>query len=151
MRPEEKLFSLLKEKNLTMSCAESISGGLISKRMTDISGVSACFCGGAVTYTNDVKMRVLGVDAAIIEQYSEVSFECAKAMAENVKELYRSDVSVSTTGYAGPTGKKIGLVYIGICANGKTDAYEFNFSGDREEIRRLVADSAIRLLIDALM
>ena len=101
----------------TAATAESCTGGLIAKLLTDIPGSSAVFCGACVTYTNAVKERLLGVSPATIERETEVSRACAEEMAAGVRRAVGSDVSVSTTGYAGPGGgterDPVGTVYIG--------------------------------------
>lgn len=108
----------LSERGWTVSAAESCTGGLIAKLMTDIPGSSAVFAGGCVSYTNDVKMRVLGVPRAIIERDTEVSPSCAMAMADGARRLFKTDLAVSATGFAGPAGgtprDPVGTVYIGL-------------------------------------
>ena len=108
----------LKNKQSTLATAESCTGGLIAKSVTDIAGSSAVLAGGMVTYTNRIKIDVLGVDADIIAEHSEVSHACAEAMAKRAKEVFGTDYALSATGYAGPGGgtekDPTGTVYIGI-------------------------------------
>jgi len=115
---DEKIAKLLRESGLTLSVAESCSGGLIAKRITDIPGSSAYFLLGAVTYSNDSKELVLGVPAGLIEKYGAVSSEVALAMAEGVRKISGSDLAIATTGIAGPDGgspeKPVGTVFIAI-------------------------------------
>ena len=117
-RISAEVVKTLKEKQDTLSTAESCTGGLIAKRITDIAGSSAVVAGGMVTYTNRIKIDVLGVDADIIAEHTEVSHACAKAMAERAKALFGTDYALSATGYAGPGGgteqDPTGTVYIGI-------------------------------------
>ncbi len=114
----QKTLQLLAARGATLSTAESCTGGLIAKAMTDLPGSSAVFSGACVTYTNAVKLELLGVDPAIIERHTEVSAECAAAMAAGVRERLGTTYALSTTGYAGPTGgtarDPIGTVYIGL-------------------------------------
>ena len=91
-------------RGITLATAESCTGGLIAKLVTDIPGSSSVLLGGCVTYTNEVKIKLLGVDPAIIDRDTEVSHTCAKAMAQGARALMGSDIAVSTTGYAGPGG-----------------------------------------------
>lgn len=116
---EEVVARLLIEKHLTIACAESCSGGLLANRLTDISGSSAYLKESYVTYSNEAKIKLLGVSMATIEKYGAVSAECAKEMAYGVRKQSNADIGVSITGIAGPTGatplKPLGLVYIGYC------------------------------------
>lgn len=120
---EEAVAKLLMEKKQTVAFAESCTGGLCAKRLTDIPGTSEIFHCGVVSYSNDIKMKVLGVKTETIEQYTEVSLECAKEMAEGVRLLADADYGVSITGYAGPGDDgEVGLIYIGISDKNETRA-----------------------------
>ena len=99
-----QVISIGKTSKLTVSGAESCTGGLIAKLLTDIPGSSSVFCGACVTYTNDIKMKLLGVAPAVIDTHTEVSFACAEAMAEGARRAMQTDIAYSTTGYAGPGG-----------------------------------------------
>ena len=118
MKPEEELGKILTENKLTISTAESCTGGLISSKLTDISGSSEYVKLNFVTYANEVKHSVLGVDWEILNTYGAVSEQCAYAMAEGLNKITNCDVALCTTGIAGPTGgtkeKPVGLVYISI-------------------------------------
>lgn len=118
----------LLEKNITISCAESCTGGLFAGRLTDISGISKVFERGIVTYSNRAKMEELGVKAETLDKYGAVSEETAAEMAEGLKKKTGSDLCVSVTGIAGPGGgsaeKPVGLAYIGICYNGETKVFK---------------------------
>lgn len=115
---EEVTVELLKEKNLTLATAESCTAGLISKRITDISGASAVYCGSVVSYSNDVKMNVLGVREESLKKYGAVSEAVAAEMALGALKLLGTDLAVSITGIAGPlsdnTDKEVGLIYIAV-------------------------------------
>ncbi len=146
------LVALLLKKELTMSAAESCTGGLIGKMMTDFSGSSTYFKGSAVTYWNEAKERVLGVKAETLDKYTAVSRETAKEMAEGSRALYRSDVAVSTTGYAGPgkgeRGEPAGLVYIAVAGAQGTEVHEEHFLGARQSVRYAAAEKAMYYVME---
>ena len=148
---DEKVAKLLRDSGLTLSVAESCSGGLIAKRITDIPGSSAYFLFGAVTYSNSSKERVLGVPAELIERHGAVSSEVAMAMAAGVRRLSGSDLAIATTGIAGPDGgtseKPVGTVYIAIDSSDCCEAYLSHFEGDRTMVREATAEEALRLLL----
>ena len=145
----------LKEKSATVATAESCTGGLIAKSITDIAGSSAVLAGGMVTYTNRIKTDVLGVDAAIIEQHTEVSHACAKAMAERAKAMFGTDYALSATGYAGPGGgtekDPTGTVYIGIATptGARTERICVE-NATRTQVRNTVAHYALQMLMDEM-
>lgn len=122
---ERALVDALAERGMTLAVAESCTGGLIAKRITDVSGASRVFVGGGVTYTNDMKMKLLGVPGARIEEHTEVSRQVAAAMARGAREAFGTDIAIATTGFAGPDGgterDPVGTVYVGIAtAKGET-------------------------------
>ncbi|MBR2820506.1 MAG: CinA family protein [Clostridiales bacterium] len=135
------LVEAFKKAGLTVGFAESLTGGLISASVVNIPGASAVLKGSVVSYTNEIKENVLGVPSQIIDEHTEVSEECAKAMAEGAKRLLNCDVAVSVTGIAGPTGdlpgKPVGTVYMGYCYSNEhiSGAIRLNFNGDRDTIR----------------
>ena len=142
---EEAVAKLLMERKQTVAFAESCTGGLCAKRLTDIPGTSEIFHCGVVSYSNDIKMKVLGVKAETIEKYTEVSAECAKEMAEGVRLLSDADYGVSITGYAGPgDDEEVGLIYIGISDKNETRAVKL-LTGHKgascRDYNRLVASS----------
>ncbi len=147
----EYLVNLLKENDLHIASAESLTGGLFTKTITDISGSSAVLNGGIVSYTNEVKMNVLGVTKEIIDEYTEVSAECAAQMAQGAARLFKSEIAVSFTGYAGPTGgtekNPVGTAYIGIFFKGKTEVFGNIYSGDRNSVRSQCVQKAIEEII----
>lgn len=151
-----RLVSTLKEKGLTISCAESCTGGLIAKYITDISGASSVFYGGVVSYVNQVKINVLGVSPSTIEKYTEVSLQCAKEMAEGVQKKLSSDIGISTTGFAGPGGgtdeNPVGTVYVGIAIGNSCESIRLDLGSSlsREEIRNKACYSLITLLLEKI-
>ena len=145
----------LKKKQVTLSTAESCTGGLIAKSITDVAGSSAVLAGGMVTYTNRIKTDVLGVDASIIQEYTEVSHACAKAMAERAKAVFGTDYALSATGYAGPGGgtekDPTGTVYIGIATpNGTRSERVCVENATRTQVRNTVAHYALQMLLNEI-
>lgn len=143
----------LKEKQVTVSTAESCTGGLIAKSITDVAGSSAVLAGGMVTYTNRIKTDVLGVDEDIIKEHTEVSHACAKAMAERAREMFGTDYALSATGYAGPGGgtekDPTGTVYIGIATpTGVRSERICVENATRTQVRNAVAYHALKMLLD---
>ncbi len=152
MNTEFELVKLLTEKNATLGTAESCTGGLIGARITSVSGASAVYKFGAITYSNEAKHCILGVSTEILNEHGAVSAECAKAMAEGIRRVLNADIGVSVTGNAGPTaseGKEVGLVYIGVSSKNYSVVLKNNFIGDRESIRAQAADKAFELALIA--
>ena len=135
----------------TLSCAESCTGGLIAKKITDVSGASAVFHGGVVSYVNAVKQVVLGVSGADLEQYGAVSETVARQMAAGARLLLHTDLALSTTGVAGPDtderGNAVGTVYIALADAEHTWCHLCHFSGSRAQIRAAAADFALGLAV----
>ena len=151
LSPDQAVSALLREKRLTLAAAESCTGGLIAKRMTDLSGASQIFMGGVVSYTNQVKARVLGVPQALLDEYGAVSEPVARAMAEGVRRITGADVGVSVTGVAGPDrddrGNEVGTVYIALaCADGTHSCLCRFGMLSRAEIRTMAADAVFALV-----
>ena len=144
MTAEQRLVLLLKEKNLKIATAESCTGGMISQRITDVSGASAVFECGVCSYSNEIKMKVLGVPKETINKHTELSLQTAEAMALGAAALSGADIAVSTTGVAGPTGgseeNPVGTVYVALAFRGNVISKKVNFNedgkADRAEIRR---------------
>lgn len=136
---EEVLGKLLVSKGLTISTAESCTGGMIASKLISFPGISEVFLEGAVTYSNEAKMRTLKVKSETLESYGAVSEETAKEMALGIAKRAGTDISVVTTGIAGPGGgtleKPVGLVWIGVYYKGQVKAYKHVFSGDRQKVR----------------
>ena len=147
-----ELGALLTERRLTLSVAESCTGGLVAALVTDQPGSSAYFLGGVVAYANDVKRDELGVPAALLTRYGAVSKEVALAMAEGVRSRFSTALAASITGIAGPDAegsKPVGLTYIAIATEHGSGCNEYMFTGDRWSNRRQAADEALRLLVKA--
>ena len=148
------LVALLKQKGLTVSTAESCTGGLIASTIVDVPGASAVFPGGAVTYASSVKTALLGVPEDLIRLRGVVSSDVAAAMAEGARKRFGTDLAVSVTGVAGPDGgtpeTPVGCVYIGVAVKDETVTFREDIPGDREEVRRGAAERAIRRCLTAL-
>ena len=151
---EEKLVSLLVEKGLTVTTAESCTGGMIASQIVNVSGASDVFNAGFITYANSAKEAYAGVLSKTLETYGAVSSYVALEMARGVAKTADADVGISVTGIAGPGGgsveKPVGLVYIGCHVCGKTNYKEFHFTGDRLTIRQKSAKEAIKFAIEML-
>lgn len=136
---EDAVSKLLVEKNLTIAVAESCTGGLVSSSLINYSGISSVFLEGCVTYSNEAKMKRLGVKKETLEVFGAVSEQTAIEMAEGVAKGLGTNIGISTTGIAGPGGgteeKPVGLVYTAIYINGKTIVRKNIFNGDRRKIR----------------
>ena len=157
MSIEKQTVELLKSKKLKLATAESCTGGLISKRITDVSGSSEVFEGGVVCYSNRFKENVLGVSPETLKKYGAVSRETAREMVKGVLSLTKSDIAVAVTGIAGPssddTNKPVGLVYIAVSDGKSTIVKKLlnNFSGDvREQNRNISADTALEMIMEAI-
>lgn len=151
----EKLVTLAREKNITFGTAESCTGGLISAAVTDISGASAVFWGGIVSYDNRVKEHLLGVEHETLVTLGAVSAKTAEQMALGAVRALSVDFAVSVTGIAGPGGgtpeKPVGLVYIAVASTkGVITVKENHFKGEREEVRRQTVETALSMLISAI-
>ena len=148
---ERQVIAALKARGLTLAAAESCTGGLTAKRLTDVPGASAVFLGGVVSYTNGVKERALGVPHDMLEEYGAVSEPVARAMAEGVRRLTCADLALSVTGVAGPDkddrGHDVGTVYIALSAKNETTVQLLHLSGSRNAIRAAAADEMFRMLL----
>ena len=157
MSIEKQTVELLKSKKLKLATAESCTGGLISKRITDVSGSSEVFEGGVVCYSNRFKENVLGVSPETLKKYGAVSRETAREMVKGVLSLTKADIAVAVTGIAGPssddTNKPVGLVYIAVSDGKSTIVKKLlnNFTGDgREQNRSISADTALEMIMEAI-
>lgn len=157
MSIEKQTVELLKSKKLKLATAESCTGGLISKRITDVSGSSEVFEGGVVCYSNRFKENVLGVSPETLKKYGAVSRETAREMVKGVLSLTKADIAVAVTGIAGPssddTNKPVGLVYIAVSDGKSTIVKKFlnNFTGNvREQNRNISADTALEMIMEAI-
>ncbi|MBE6066402.1 MAG: competence/damage-inducible protein A [Clostridium lundense] len=147
---ENVVAQMLIEKNLSLSTAESCTGGLLSGRLINYPGISEIFMDGCVTYSNEAKMKRLGVKKGTLEIYGAVSENTAIEMAEGVARTSGTDIGISTTGIAGPGGgtdeKPVGLVYIGLYIKGNTYVKKLNFPGNRHSVRERTVTSALDFL-----
>lgn len=146
---EAEIAKLLLEKKLTISTAESCTGGMVAARLINYPGISEVFMEGAVTYSNDAKIRRLGVKDETLKRYGAVSRETAAEMAKGIAKTSGTNIGVSTTGVAGPgcsERKPAGLVYIGICINGEVKVKELNLWGDRVSVRNNATIGALDFL-----
>ncbi len=157
MSIEKQTVELLKSKKLKLATAESCTGGLIAKRITDVSGSSEVFEGGVVCYSNRFKENVLGVSPETLKKYGAVSQETAREMVRGVLSLTKADIAVAVTGIAGPssddTNKPVGLVFIAVSDGKSTIVKKLlnNFTGDvREQNRSISADTALEMIMEAI-
>jgi PncC family amidohydrolase len=133
----------------TVATAESLTGGRLSVHLTELPGSSQTFLGGVVSYATAVKQEVLGVPDSVIHEHGVVSAECARAMAEGVRDLIGATYSLSTTGVAGPEdqeGKPPGKVFLAVAGPGGTHVEEHAFSGDRQEVQEAACEAALSAL-----
>ena len=148
------LLGTLRAQGLTLATAESLTGGLLSKSITDVPGASAVFRGGVVTYQTPVKASLLGVDQQLLDAYGPVCRPVARAMAEGVRQLLGADLALSTTGVAGPDpdefGAPVGLVYIALAGDGWCLCRELRLAGSRSLIREMTCEAARDLLAEQL-
>lgn len=157
---QDMVVAKLTEKNLKLATAESCTGGLLSERITQVSGASDVFDCGVCSYSNAIKNKVLGVSADTLSVLGAVSAETAMQMAEGVRKLADADIGVSTTGIAGPTGgtpeKPVGLVYVGICTKDKTYPLKLLLGGNsktinsRSYIRKLTSDIVLFTILSIM-
>jgi len=154
MEIEEEIGKILIEKNLTLSVAESCTGGLISNLITNVNGSSNYFERGYVVYSNRSKIELLDVPEDTIKKHGAVSSHTAIAMAEGVKRKSGTNIGLSVTGIAGPSGgtikKPVGLVYIAVAGDKKIEYKEYRFRGKRHEIKLESANAALKCLIEYL-
>ena len=148
---QEVCLNLLKEKALTLGTAESCTGGLIAKLITDLPGASAVLKGGIVSYTKEVKAGVLGVPEDMLEKYGAVSPQVAESMARGAKKVLGCDIALSATGVAGPDpddrGNPVGLVYLGLAYGEDCIVREYHAGkGDRDRVRRMSAGTALDMV-----
>ena len=145
-----KVLALLAGKRL--ATAESLTGGGIGQAVTSVSGASAVFAGGIISYTNEVKNKVLGVPVEMLDTFGAVSAPVAKAMAEGAKRVIGADVAIAVTGLAGPDGDEfgnpVGTVFIGYADDRTAFAREYHFGGDRADVREQTIRAALALVLE---
>lgn len=134
---------MLKRAGLRIAVAESCTGGKVTDAIISIPGSSAVFEYGAIVYSDKMKIDKLSVPKELIDKHTSVSAECAVAMARGVMTKTNANLGISVTGYAGPDGEDVGLVYIGVATGQGTVAYRMRFSGSREDVRKNAAKAAI--------
>ncbi len=151
---EEKIAEQLHKKQITIAIAESCTGGLIASRLTDIPGSSAYMTLGAVTYSNEAKIKILNVNKETIEQYGAVSQQVARQMAEGVRQIHQTDIGISTTGIAGPSGgtavKPVGTLWCAVAMEGKTETYHYCRNINREANKILFSQFIFKKLLENL-
>lgn len=150
----EQIILKLVEKNITLSTAESCTGGSLGKIITSVPGASSIYGYGFITYANEAKENILGVSHDTLEKHGAVSFQTACEMAQGARKSANSDIAVSVTGIAGPGGatkeKPVGLVYIAIADKNGCEYRKLNLSGNREEVREQTCDEVFRLIKEKL-
>lgn len=150
----EKVIHAAIQKEKKIALAESCTGGLIAASLTEIAGASAVFQGSAVTYSNEAKEHILGVESAVLETYGAVSGACAEQMAAGAKRIYGSDIALSVTGIAGPGGgtpeKPVGTVWCGYSSGESTGSFLCHFDGDRAQIRLSTVQTVLEYLLKEL-
>ncbi len=143
----ERIVSALEKGPYTIGTAESCTGGLVGKMLTDIAGISAYYKGGIISYSNEVKESCLGVSAASLVAYGAVSEAVAKEMAEGARRTLKTDIGISTTGIAGPGGatetKPVGLVYMAVASPSGTEVFCHHFDGNRDSVREQAAKAIL--------
>ena len=151
---EEEVVELLTQRKLTITTAESCTGGLIAGTIVNAAGASDVLNEGYITYSNEAKERLVHVSHKTLETYGAVSEQTAREMAEGAARAAGADAALSATGIAGPGGgtaeKPVGLVYVGCFLNGETTVQECHFTGDRMENRLQTVNTALRMMKEAL-
>lgn len=154
MSLEEKIVAELQRRGYHMTTVESCTGGLLAGRILDVSGASAVFNEGYITYANEAKERLVSVSHDTLERYGAVSPQTATEMALGACKASGAEVALSTTGIAGPGGgsaeKPVGLIYIGCAVNGTVEVKECRFDGDRKANRNMAVEAALELLDEIL-
>lgn len=152
---EKAVADLLTANDLTVTCAESCTGGMLSARLVNVPGVSEVYKMGVVTYSNKAKRRLLGVKKNTLSKFGAVSAQTAQEMAKGAALTFKADVAVAVTGIAGPDGgtaeKPVGLVYIACYVKGKAVVKEYHFSGNRGKIREATVAAALTLLRECIL
>jgi len=147
----KSLIKKLIDKKISISVAESCTGGLLASKITSISGASAIFNMGLITYSNNAKIKILKVNKIIIKKFGSVSFQCCEQMVKNLSDISNSKINVSITGIAGPKGgtkkKPVGLVYVGLKFGNKLIVKEKKFkSKNRKEIQKLTVNEVFKMI-----
>jgi len=151
---EQDVGNLLRRKGLTLGVVESATGGLISHLLTNVPGSSDYYKGSVTAYSNEAKIKVVGVKEETISKYGAVSSQVAEEMAQGGRKILAADICLADTGIAGPSGatpgKPVGLFYIGLSSQSGTISRSHNFQGDREQNKRRAAEAALGWLKEYL-
>lgn len=154
MKEYQELVTLLRSEKLTIATAESCTGGLIAKLITDVPGSSATFVGGMVSYSNEMKMKWLGVTRETLDRYGAVSENTVSEMLDGIRIQTGARLAIAVSGIAGPTGgipeKPVGTVYIGVSFHGRKRIERFLFQGSREKVRIQSARKAAEMILDII-
>lgn len=148
---EEGLVSLLRNKKMTVSCAESCTGGMLSERITSVPGASEVFPGGIVSYSEDIKSGVLGADINVIRKYGVVSKETAESMAAACRKLFNTDIGIGITGYAGPSApseEELGHVFVSVITDKKAITRDLHLGNKRDRVRKTASMHAMKAAIE---
>jgi nicotinamide-nucleotide amidase len=152
---EQAIGELLRQKGLTLGAVESATGGLISHRITSIAGSSDYYKGSITSYSNEIKMKLVGVKAETLKKYGAVSHQVAEEMAEGGRKALNADICIADTGIAGPGGatpdKPVGLFYLGLAHKSGTFSQRHVFSGDRLQNKQSAAEAALSWLREFLL
>ena len=152
---EQEVGNMLRQKGLTLGVVESGTGGLLSHLLTNVPGSSDYYKGSVTAYSNEIKIKVVGVKEETINKYGAVSHQVAEEMAQGGKKVLSADICLADTGIAGPTGaipgKSVGLFYIGLSHQSGTHSQKHNFPGNRERNKRSAAEAALRWLKEYLI
>ena len=149
----DEIVAQLRQRDLTIATAESLTAGMLSSAIADVPGASAVLQGGVVAYNNTIKHRILGVSADTLAARGAVDIETAKQMATGVRERFGADLGVATTGVAGPEpseGKAVGIVFIALAARDTTSAKLLRFDGNRAQIRQATVATSLQLVAEWL-
>lgn len=152
---EQEVGNLLRQKGLTLGVVESATGGLISHLITNIPGSSNYYKGSVTAYSNEAKVKIVGVNEGTISKYGAVSYQVAEEMAQGGRRILAADICLADTGIAGPSGatpeKPLGLFYIGLSHQAGTYSQKHNFHGSREQNKRSAAEAALGWLKEYLI
>ena len=147
---EQVVVNILKKENISLSVAESCTGGMISKKITDIAGASKIYKGGIIAYSNELKIKLLGINSDIIKEYGAVSNKVAGQMADSIKNKTKSDIGIATTGISGPSGatagKDIGIIFIAVSYNETILVKKFNLIPKRNIHRETASSIALNMI-----
>jgi PncC family amidohydrolase len=151
---EVYIGNLLRQRGWHLAVAESCTGGLVGHRITNVPGSSDYFLGGIISYSNEAKMRLLGVHPKTLQEYGAVSRETVIEMARGARRQLGAEVAIAVSGIAGPGGgtseKPVGLIWIGLSAHNGDEAWRFIWQGNRQQIKEQSAEKALELLINYL-